>query len=129
MKVLLLSGTVALAMTLPAGWSSQVGDNPPIPPSWNQRPGQSPTPNATNSQKVEDPADRMIRERQAALSLNRQEQAKADAAKLVELATELKKQVDGATGTTVSAESGKAPETADAIIKLAKSVKSKLKPF
>ena len=59
-------------------------------------------------------------------SQKRQDQAKADAAKLLALATELKQQLDTASANTAPA---KVSSTTDAIVKLAKSVKSNSQPL
>ena len=106
--------------------AAQIGNNPPIPPSWTQRPGQSPIPTVHNSQPVEDPADRMRREQVEKLNLKHREQAKVDAAKLLELSTALKQQVDASTSTTVSA---KPQVDIDKIINLAKSIKNNLRQY
>ena len=99
----------------------------PVPPSWHtQQPGASPTPNVHNSQPVEDPADAMRRTQFAKLNQKRQDQAKADAAKLLALATTLKDQMDAASSAMAPA---KVAGTADEIVKLAKSVKSNSQPL
>ncbi len=110
------------ALALPA----QIGVSP-VPPSWHtQQPGASPTPTVHNSQPVEDPADAMRRVQFAKLNLKRQDQAKADAAKLLALATTLKEQIDTASSNMAPARVG---GTADEIVKLAKSVKSNSQPL
>ena len=110
------------ALTLPA----QIGVSP-VPPSWHtQQPGASPTPTVHDSQPVEDPADAMRRTQFAKLNQRRQDQAKADAAKLLALATTLKEQIDAASANTAPA---KIAGTADEIMKLAKSVKSNSAPL
>ncbi len=129
MKLLRIAGYFGIVAATCSAWGMQIGNNPPVPPSWSQRPGQSPTPNVKAGEPVETAQERMIRERTAAMAATRQQEARTEAAKLLELATELKQQVDGSTSTTVSAASGKAPETADAIIKLAKSIKSKSRAY
>ena len=117
--VMLLS---VAALTLPA----QIGVSP-VPPSWHtQQPGASPTPTVHDSQPVEDPADAMRRTQFAKLNQRRQDQAKADAAKLLALATTLKEQIDAASANTAPA---KIAGTADEIMKLAKSVKSNSAPL
>ena len=99
----------------------------PVPPSWHtQQPGATPTPTVHNNQPVEDPADAMRRTQFAKLNLKRQDQAKADAAKLLALATALKEQIDAASANTAPAKVG---GTADEIVKLAKSVKSNSQPL
>ncbi len=99
----------------------------PVPPSWHtQQPGATPTPTVHNNQPVEDPADAMRRTQFAKLNLKRQDQAKADAAKLLALATTLKEQIDAASANTAPAKVG---GTADEIVKLAKSVKSNSQPL
>ena len=62
----------------------------------------------------------------AKLNLKRQDQAKADAAKLVALATTLKEEIDAASANTAPA---KVAGTADEIVKLAKSVKTNSQPL
>ncbi len=122
---------VALPLALllpfvPVPIPAQIGVDP-VPPSWRtQQPGSSPMPNVHNNQPVEDPADAMRRTQFAKLGQKRQDQAKADAAKLLALATELKEQVDTASGNTSPA---KVATTSDAIVKLAKSVKSNSQPL
>ena len=117
--VMLLS---VAALTLPA----QIGVAP-VPPSWHtQEPGASPTPTVHNSQPVEDPADAMRRTQFTKLNLKRQDQAKADAAKLLALATQLKEQMDTASSNMAPA---KVAGTADEIVKLAKSVKNNSQPL
>ena len=99
----------------------------PVPPSWHtQQPGASPTPTVHNNQPVEDPADAMRRVQFAKLNLKRQDQAKADAARLLALATTLKEQIDTASANMAPA---KVAGTADEIVKLAKSVKSNSQPI
>lgn len=116
--------TLVAATFLPL--SAQIGVSP-VPPSWHtQQPGSTPTPTVHNSQPVEDPADAMRREQFAKLGQKRQDQAKADAAKLLALANELKDQVDAASGNTAPA---KVASTTEAIIKLARSVKSNSQPL
>ena len=106
--------------------SAQIGVAP-VPPSWHtQQPGASPTPTVHNSQPVEDPADAMRRAQFAKLNQKRQDQAKADAAKLLALATTLKSQIDGASANMAPA---KVAGTADEIMKLAKSVKMNSQPL
>ncbi len=119
MKLSLLALLLSLSL-------AQIGNNPPIPPSWNQRPGQSPTPNSPNREAPEDPADRMRRQNMEKLNNERLAQAKTEAARLLELATELKQQVDGTGAGTVSAKTG---TDADEIVKLAKSIKTKTRPL
>ncbi len=126
MKNLVAAGCLFIMMTSSAMPNAQVGNNPPIPPSWTQRPGASPTPTVRNNQSVEDPADRMQRQQLSKLNETRQEQAKADAAKLLALATELKQEADSINSSTLSAKTAK---DADEIIKLAKSIKSKIRPL
>ncbi len=110
------------ALTLPA----QIGVSP-VPPSWHtQQPGASPTPTVHDNHPVEDPADAMRRTQFNKLNLKRQDQAKADAAKLLALATALKEQIDAASSNTAPA---KVAGTADEIVKLAKSVKSNSQPL
>ena len=118
--------TAALLLSLSAALPAQIGVSP-VPPSWHtQQPGSSPTPNVHNSQPVEDPADAMRREQFVKLGQKRQDQAKADAAKLLALATELKQQLDTASANIAPA---KVSSTTDAIVKLAKSVKSNSQPL
>ena len=106
--------------------SAQIGVAP-VPPSWHtQQPGSSPMPNVHNSQPVEDPADAMRRTQFAKLNQKRQDQAKADAAKLLALAATLKEQIDTASSAMAPA---KVAGTADEIVKLAKSVKSNSQPL
>ena len=83
-------------------------------------------PNVHNSQPVEDPADAMRRTQFSKLNQKRQDQAKADAAKLLALATTLKEQMDTASSNMAPA---KVAGTADEIVKLAKSVKSNSQPI
>ncbi len=117
---------LAAAVTAFLPLSAQIGVAP-VPPSWHtQQPGASPTPNVHNSQPVEDPADAMRRAQFTKLNLKRQDQAKADAAKLLALATTLKEQLDTASANTAPA---KVSGTTDEIVKLAKSVKNNSQPL
>ena len=126
MKYILRTGTLWLYLFPLLAASEQIGSNPPIPPSWSQHPGQSPTPVVRNSEHTEDPADRMRREQVDKMNARHQEQAKLEAAKLLELATALKQQVDALNSATTSA---KTSADADRIITLAKSIKSNLRQF
>ena len=119
MKLFHIAATLLL-LPLP-----QVGNNPPVPPSWQQHPGQSPSPTTHDTGPTEEPAERMRREQAQKFTLAQQEKARAEAAQLLELATQLKHQIDGVGSSTLSVEAARAPATADAIIKLAKSIKSK----
>lgn len=117
---------ILLLSVAAASLTAQIGVAP-VPPSWHtQQPGASPTPTVHNSQPVEDPADAMRRVQFAKLNVKRQDQAKADAAKLLALATTLKEQIDAAGGGTMPA---KVSGTTDEIVKLAKSVKSNSQPL
>jgi hypothetical protein len=114
------------AAILPFALAAQIGVAP-VPPSWHtQQPGSSPTPTVHDSQPVEDPADAMRRVQFSKLNLKRQDQARADAAKLLALATDLKQQIDTASANTASA---KVASTTDQIVKLAKSVKANSQPI
>ena len=121
-----MTGWAAVMLLFVATASAQIGVAP-VPPSWHtQQPGSSPTPNVHNSQPVEDPADAMRRAQFAKLNQKRQEQAKADAAKLLALATRLKEEIDA---TSANMAPAKVSGTADEIMKLAKSVKSNSQPL
>ena len=126
MKLRVALPLALLVPFVPSRIPAQIGVAP-VPPSWRtQQPGSSPMPNVHNNQPVEDPADAMRRTQFAKLGQKRQDQAKADAAKLLALATELKEQVDTASGNTSPA---RVATTSDAIVKLAKSVKSNSQPL
>lgn len=112
-------------LAAPVVAAAQIGTSP-IPPSWDQHPGASPTPRVHGSQSTEDPADRMRREQLDKLTLKRQLQARADAARLLTLATELKAQLDAGGANTTSAKSF---GNTDEIIKLAKSIKNNNRPL
>jgi hypothetical protein len=121
--------SLLILVLLPLGaGSAQIGQNPPVPPSWNRDrfPGQQPTPNASNSQPTETTPERMERAQMARLNDQRQQQAITDAHKLLALATELKDELDKTNQGQISATAGK---KADEIIKLAKSVKDKIRPL
>ena len=110
-----------------AVWSvAQVGSNPPIPPSWTQRPGQSPTPNVKSNGTSGDPVDKMRDEELRRMGAKRQIEAREEAARLLVLATELKDQLEASGSGTVPAKAG--PD-ADEIAKLAKSIRAKLRPL
>lgn len=117
-----------LALLVPAIYrldAQHKGD--PVPPSWTQNPGETPTPKVSqNNQPFEDAKARMIREQQDRLSQQRQLQAVADAARLAQLSKELQEELTRARGATLPANAFK---KADDIIKLAKSVKDKMRPL
>jgi hypothetical protein len=124
--------TLALAclvgcLAFPAAFSAelQFGADP-VPPTWSQRPGQSPMPNVRNPQAGETAQERMEREQRAKNNEKRQAQAVADAARLAQLSKELQEELEHAGAATLSAGSFK---KADQIIKLAKSVKDKMRPL
>lgn len=124
--------TAALLLTLaflPIGpGRAQIGSNPPIPPSWNRDrfPGQAPTPNTPNSQPTETTVEKMERLQAARANDKRMQQAVTDAHKLLDLANQLKDEMDKANQGVVAADTSK---KADEIIKLAKSVKDKIRPL
>ncbi len=125
-----LATIILLALTLlpmNAG-RAQMGNNPPVPPSWNRDrfPGQNPTPNAHDSQPTETAEEKMERLQAARMNDKRMQQAVTDAHKLAQLATELKDEVDKANQGVVSVDTSK---KADEIVKLAKSVKDKIRPM
>ncbi|MGI8770719.1 MAG: hypothetical protein ACR2JE_04735 [Acidobacteriaceae bacterium] len=107
---------------------AQIGSNPPVPPSWNRDrfPGQNPTPNTHDSQPTETAEEKMERQTSARMNDKRLQQAVTDAHKLLQLATELKDEVDKTNQGVVSVDTSK---KADEIIKLAKSVKDKIRPL
>jgi hypothetical protein len=119
---------LALALLPLGAGRAQIGSNPPIPPSWNRDrfPGQNPTPNTPNSQPTETAAEKMERLQVARMNDKRMQQAVTDAHKLLQLATELKDQLDKADQGVVAVDTSK---KADEIIKLAKSVKDKMRPL
>ena len=107
---------------------AQIGSNPPVPPSWNRDrfPGQNPTPNTHDSQPTETAEEKMERQTSARMNDKRLQQAVTDAHKLLQLAIELKDEVDKTNQGVVSVDTSK---KADEIIKLAKSVKDKIRPL
>jgi hypothetical protein len=128
MRPFIVASLLTFALLPLSAGNAQIGDNPPIPPSWNRDrfPGQQPTPNTPNSQPTETAAERMERAQTARLNEQRQQQAITDSHKLLALATELKDELDKANQGQMSATAGK---KADEIIKLAKSVKDKIRPL
>ena len=123
--------SVAFALLLAAGFALAHGSAPqigadPVPPTWSQRPGSSPTPNVHNPQPYDSPQDRMERQQRSEFNDKRQQQAIADATKLAQLSRELQDELTRANGATLPATSFK---KADDIIKLAKSVKDKMHPL
>jgi hypothetical protein len=83
-------------------------------------------PNVRNPQAGETAQERMEREQRAKNNEKRQAQAVADAARLAQLSKELQEELEHAGAATLSAGSFK---KADQIIKLAKSVKDKMRPL
>ena len=104
----------------------QIGNNPPIPPSWSQHPGSSPTPTVNNNHPVEGTADRMRREQTEKLYATRLAQARVEANRLLSLATELNHELEQMDATSVSS---KTAGQTDEIQKLAKSIKGKVRPL
>ena len=113
------------ALTVALAVAPQLASDP-VPPSWTQRPGQNPTPSVKSPQPYETPQERMQREQRKELNEHRQQQAIADATRLAQLSKELQEEVGRANGATVPATAFK---KADDIIKLAKSVKDKMRPL
>lgn len=102
--------------------SSNPSSHPPVPPSWPLKPGESPP---ENHPAPPDASERMHQEAVQRANAKRQQQAIADADKLLQLATELKDEVGKLDGNTLSAQSIKKTKE---IEKLAKSVRNNLNP-
>lgn len=90
-----------------------------------QGPAQSPTTVVGNSPSAEIP-DPTEREQRARYIAERHSQAIADARRLAQLARELQDELDGADGVTLPAT---AIKDTDEIVKLAKSVKDKMRAY
>jgi hypothetical protein len=115
-------GLLALS-TLPAMAQQQ-----DAPPGANLRPWEPPAdfrfPDKNDQMEMQQQHEQQKQTRYAAANLERQKQIAADTARLVELANELKAQVDKTNQNTMSLD---VIRKADAIEKLAKGVKEKMK--
>ena len=118
--------SMLLLLMLPASPIIAQHKGDPVPPSWTQNPGETPTPKVTRNQPFADPKERMIQEQRDRLNDQRQLQAVAEAARLTQLSRELQDDLNRARGATLPANAFK---KADDIIKLAKSVKDKMRPL
>lgn len=98
------------------------------PPGANLRPWEPPAdfrfPDKNDQMEMHQQHDQQKQTRYAAANLERQKQIAADTARLVELANELKEQVDKTNQNTMSLD---VIRKADAIEKLAKGIKEKMK--
>jgi hypothetical protein len=101
---------------------SNPASHPPVPPSWPMKIGESPP---ANGPAPTDPIERMHLEALNKANAKRQQQASADADKLLQLATELKEEISQTSANTLSIQTIK---KAQEIEKLAKSVKNNLMP-
>ena len=108
--------------------NAQVGGSnpaahPPVPPSWPMKIGENPP--VSDSTAPLNPAERMRMEAMNKSNVKRQQQASADADKLLQLATQLKEEISQTNANTLSIQTIK---KAQEIEKLAKSVKNNLMP-
>jgi hypothetical protein len=121
--VLLVACLGLQGAVISSGFQSQHGRRQ-MPSNATQSPAQSPTTVVGNSPDAEIP-DPMERERRAKYNTQRQTQAMADARRLAQLSRELLDELEHADGETLPADTFR---KADEIIKLAKSVKGKMRP-
>jgi hypothetical protein len=121
--VLLVACLGLQSAVISSGFQAQHGRRQ-MPSNSTQSPAQSPTTVVGSSPDAEVP-DPMERERRAKYNSERQAQAMADARRLAEVSRELLDELEHADGQTLSATTFK---KADEIIKLAKSVKDKMRP-
>jgi hypothetical protein len=111
----------AALMAVPAGLRAQQGTSPLNPPPIPRIPGNNPS----GSDNGEDSVSRRMQAQLAVTRNNqRQEQLVSDTAKLLELATQLKEEVDKSNKNTLSLSVVK---KAEEIEKLAKAVKEKMR--
>jgi hypothetical protein len=116
-------------LSLAAGrGNAQIGNtnsapHPPVPPSWPMDPSGNPP--ATDGNAPRNPAERMRMEAMNKSNAKRQQQASADADKLLQLATQLKEEISQMNANTLPVQTIK---KAQEIEKLAKSVKNNLMP-
>src|SRR5580698_4741912 len=102
---------------------SNPASHPPVPPSWPLKIGENaPTSDSTAPMN---PAERMRMEAMNKSNVKRQQQASADADKLLQLATQLKEEIGQTNANTLSIQTIK---KAQEIEKLAKSVRNNLMP-
>ena len=102
---------------------SNPASHPPVPPSWPLKIGENPP--TSDSTAPMNPAERMRAEAMTKANAKRQQQASADADKLLQLATQLKEEISQTNANTLSIQTIK---KAQEIEKLAKSVKNNLMP-
>lgn len=121
--ILLAAGLGLQCVVASSGFQFQHGRRQ-MPSTTTQNQSQSPGTVAGNSPDAEGP-DSMERKRLALYSRERQAQAMSDARLLAERSRELEAELEQANGDTLPATVFK---KADEIIKLAKSVKSKMRP-
>ena len=126
LRYLLLASFLMLLITGHANaqvGSSNPASHPPVPPSWPMKIGENPP--ATDSTAPMNPAERMRMEALSKANVKRQQQASADADKLLQLATQLKEEISQTNSNTLSIQTIK---KAQEIEKLAKSVRNNLMP-
>jgi hypothetical protein len=114
-----------LSLQVPAVSSVFQHGRKQMPSNQTQSPAPSPTTVMANSPDAEIP-DPMENERRAKYNSEQQAQAMADARRLAQLSRELQDELEHAGGDTLPATLFK---KADEIIKLAKSVKGKMRSF